>query len=138
MFDFGARSRTNLDTCHEDLQALALAVMALQCVDFSIGEGHRTLATHLELIAKRPAVTKVAYTDSMHSHDPSWAVHFLPYPVNWNDAGAFYMLIGMVRAVASQMGIEIRVGADWDMDGKTDDQKFHDLCHVELVQSLAV
>jgi peptidoglycan L-alanyl-D-glutamate endopeptidase CwlK len=34
--------------------------------------------------------------------------------------------------VASQMGLKIRWGGDWDMDTQTKDNKFDDLVHFEL------
>jgi len=34
--------------------------------------------------------------------------------------------------VASQMGIKIRWGGDWDSDGSVCDNKFNDLVHFEL------
>jgi hypothetical protein len=44
----------------------------------------------------------------------------------------WYTYIGFVRGVASVKQIPIRVGADWDGDYETRDQRFHDLPHIEL------
>ena len=123
MWDFGARSRENLDGCHPDLQALALAVMALQVMDFSCTEGPRTLETHQELQDKDPPVTWVGFNRSKHSHVPSSAMHLEPYPINYEDTDAYSRLIGMAQAVAAQMGIGIRLGALW---------KTRDYAHIEL------
>lgn len=42
------------------------------------------------------------------------------------------MFIGVVKGIASQMGIKIRCGADWDGDNNMSDQKFDDWAHFEL------
>ena len=39
----------------------------------------------------------------------------------------------MIRGIAHSLGIKIRVGADWDSDGKIRDQEFDDLVHFELL-----
>jgi len=64
----------------------------------------------------------------------SLAVDVVPYPINWNDLPRFYMFVGYVKRIADELGITIRCGADWDMDGWSKDQKFHDLPHFELVE----
>jgi hypothetical protein len=37
-----------------------------------------------------------------------------------------------MQRTAKELGIAIRCGADWDGDGLTSDQSFHDLAHIEL------
>ena len=39
---------------------------------------------------------------------------------------------GVVKGIASQMGIGIRWGGDWDMDTEVKDNRFDDLVHFEL------
>jgi peptidoglycan L-alanyl-D-glutamate endopeptidase CwlK len=39
---------------------------------------------------------------------------------------------GFVKGVASQMGIPIRWGGDWNSDNNLKDNKFDDLPHFEL------
>jgi len=61
------------------------------------------------------------------------AVDVAPYPIDWNDVRRFYYLIGYIRGIADKLGINIRVGADWNGNGEIKDQNFHDLPHIELV-----
>jgi len=42
------------------------------------------------------------------------------------------MLAGVMLNAAQEMGIRVRWGGDWDGDGSTKDQTFHDLGHYEL------
>lgn len=58
--------------------------------------------------------------------------------VRWDRRGEFYMLSGFLQGIGEAVLPEnwhIRPGADWDRDGYTDDQSFHDLPHVELVRA---
>ena len=55
-----------------------------------------------------------------------------PYPIDWNDKERFYFFAGYVKGIASQMGIELRWGGDWDSDNQLHDQTFMDLPHFEL------
>jgi peptidoglycan L-alanyl-D-glutamate endopeptidase CwlK len=48
------------------------------------------------------------------------------------DARMQYILAGVVFACASELGMEIRWGGDWDRDGDIRDNKFNDLYHFEL------
>ena len=70
----------------------------------------------------------------------SHAVDASSYPVNWKDTGRFYMFVGRIKQIADELFEQgkithrIRCGADWDMDGYTNDQKFHDLPHIELIK----
>ena len=62
------------------------------------------------------------------------AVDVVPYPIDWKDRARFYHFVGFVRGIASQKGIKIRTGADWDGDHLFNDQTFHDLPHFELLE----
>ncbi len=61
------------------------------------------------------------------------AVDIAPYPIDWKDHKRFYYLAGIVKGVASQMGIKVRWGGDWDSDNDLNDQSFMDLGHFEIV-----
>ena len=50
------------------------------------------------------------------------------------DQCLWYMFIGYVLGTAEQMGIDIRSGADWDMDTQVTDQTFNDLGHFEIYE----
>ena len=42
------------------------------------------------------------------------------------------MFAGYVKGVAASLGIEIRIGADWNGNFTAKDQSFHDLPHFEI------
>ena len=44
----------------------------------------------------------------------------------------FHYFSGYVLGIASQMGLNIRWGGDWDQDTQTKDNKFDDLVHFEI------
>ena len=76
--------------------------------------------------------SKVKYPNGRHNAKPSKAGDVCPYPVDWDDLARFRYFAGFVLGVASQMGINIRWGGDWDSDTFTKDNKFNDLPHFEL------
>ena len=53
--------------------------------------------------------------------------------IDWNDAKFFCLFAGVVLSTASQLGIKIRWGGDWDGDFDLKDQSFIDLPHFELI-----
>lgn len=127
-YQFGPASQQRLDTCHPDLQRLMAEVIRL--VDFSVLCGHRDEAEQTR--ALNTGASKVAWPNSKHNSLPSLAVDIAPYPIDWNNQARFAHLQGVVRGVAHMMGIRIRLGGDWDMDGDITDHKFIDWPHVEL------
>lgn len=126
---FGSRSMEALGSAHPDLRRLMAE--CIRHYDFSVLEGHRTREEQEKALAL--GTTTLPWPRSKHNAFPALAVDVVPYPIDWKDHRRFYFLAGFIRGVASQMGIEIRQGADWDGDGQLNDQSFHDLPHVELV-----
>jgi len=128
-YKFGPRSMKNLSEAHPDLQRLFHIV--IQEYDCTIIEGHRTA---LEQNAVYHAgKSKLKFPHSKHNHDPSMAVDVCPYPIDWNDYKRFYYFGGLVKGIASRLGIGIRWGGDWSGDNDFNDQTFHDLPHFELL-----
>ena len=125
---FGKQSRTNLHACHQDLQNLFLEVV--KYFDCSILEGFRGEIGQNK--AFHEGRSKLKYPESKHNKMPSLAVDVVPYPINWNDKERFYYFAGFVKGIASQLGIVIRWGGDWDSDTQVHDQTFFDLPHFEL------
>ena len=68
---------------------------------------------------------------SNHNHQPSWALDVAMLQedgsVTW-DAGALLLFSRLMRAADAR----VVWGGDWDHDGRTDDQRFHDWPHFEL------
>lgn len=130
MPSFGTKSRKRLDTCDERLQAICEVV--IEHYDISVLEGHRSNERQDELF--RQGKSKLKGGQSEHNTSPSRAVDIAPYPVDWNETRRFYFMAGLIKQAAHDMGVKVRLGADWDGDGSFSDQTFHDLPHVELVE----
>ena len=130
MPEFGSKSRNNLESCHPDIQVLLNE--AIKYIDFSVICGYRNKqAQDKAYLEKR---SKVEFPNSKHNKVPSIAVDIVPYPdLDWDDTARFYLFIGTIKGIALTLGIKIRLGADWDGDGKVKDQNFHDLPHIELI-----
>jgi len=130
---FGRDSSDRLETCHPDLQRLFREVV--QQVDCAILCGHRDQAEQMRVY--REGLSQLWYPRSKHNLIPSMAVDVAPFHakkphVRWQDKDSWYFFGGYVKGVADQMGIRIRWGGDFDMDGNFRDQSLIDLPHYEL------
>lgn len=119
-------SRKRLGTCHPKLQLLFNEV--IKHWDCAILEGRRSLERQKELVARGASRTM----NSMHLREPSLAVDAAPYPVDWNDHERFLAFGGFVLGVASQLGVDVVWGRDWDGDRDLRDQTFNDSPHFQL------
>jgi len=130
MAKFSKYSKKQLTTCCEELQLICNYV--IQFYDFKVSEGHRSkeLQDYYYEIGK----SKVKYPDGKHNTIPSDAVDVDPYPVNFDDEERYYILAGIVKAVAFMHEIKIRWGGDWDNDDDVHDQSFNDLRHFEVMR----
>jgi peptidoglycan L-alanyl-D-glutamate endopeptidase CwlK len=129
MPSFGKRSRANLDTAHESLQKLFDEVV--KEYDCAVIEGHRNQERQDRLFFE--GKSKLKFPNGKHNKVPSLAVDVVPYPIDWSDKVRFYHFAGYVKGVASQLGIKVRWGGDWDSDNDLNDQTFFDLPHFELI-----
>jgi len=124
---FSKRSLARLETCHHHLVMLFLEV--IKHFDCTVLCGHRSEEEQKKLYQE--GKTKVLH--SKHNLLPSLAVDVAPYPIDWRGRERFIFFGGFVLGVASQMGIKVRWGGDWNMDTRLRDNKFDDLVHFELV-----
>jgi peptidoglycan L-alanyl-D-glutamate endopeptidase CwlK len=136
MPSYSQKSEDRLNTASWDLQRLFREVV--KHYDNTILEGHRGEYSQNKLF--KQGKTKVQWPDGKHNYYPSKAVDVAPYPIpenwgadHWKDLVKFYEFAAVVKAIASQMGIRIRWGGDWDGDGDYKDQTFDDLVHFELL-----
>jgi len=125
---FGKKSKERLDTCDNNLQKVFNEV--IKHVDCSVLEGHREKDRQNKLFEE--GKTKVKYPNGRHNRQPSSAVDVTPYPVDWKDRERQTLFAGFVIGVASQMGINLRWGGDWDQDFQVVDNRFDDFPHFEL------
>lgn len=133
---FGKRSNMNLKTCHEDLQIILN--IAIKYVDFSVLEGHRGQKLQDHYFNTNRSTKR--YPDGKHNRTPSLAVDVGPYVkgvgIDWKNLDRFYKIVSFIKGIAYGLGIELRLGADWDGDFWVNDQKLHDLPHLELYKKL--
>ncbi len=125
---FGSTSKRRLSTCEKDLQLLFKEVV--RGFDCTIVCGHRGEEAQNE--AYKRGNSKVKYPHGRHNANPSRAVDVAPYPIDWSDRDRFNYFAGYVKGVASQMGIDVIWGGDWDNDTDLKDNGFDDLVHFEL------
>ena len=125
---FGRKSKERLNTCDSNLQKVFNEV--IKHVDCSVLEGHREKDRQNKLFEE--GKTKVKYPDGRHNRQPSSAVDVTPYPVDWKDRERQTLFAGFVIGVASQLGINLRWGGDWDQDFQVVDNRFDDFPHFEL------
>jgi peptidoglycan L-alanyl-D-glutamate endopeptidase CwlK len=116
---------------HPDLVRLVHAVAEHWPV-FVI-EGHRGQAAQDAAFAR--GASKLKWPKGKHNSFPSRAIDMAPSPLNWDDRERLYYFAGFVQGVATQLGIGIRYGGDWDSDRFTHDNSFDDLVHFELTAS---
>lgn len=133
---FSQRSKDRLNTCHSDLVKVFTEVV--KYYDCTVIEGQRSPERQAELVRQGKSKT----LKSKHLVTPlSFAVDVVPYPIEWNRRGQQRMrhFAGFVFGIASQMGVNLKWGGDWDGDVWTKrdglaDQSFMDLPHYELKQ----
>jgi peptidoglycan L-alanyl-D-glutamate endopeptidase CwlK len=136
---FSRISAERLSTAHPDLQRLFNEVIKhFDCVVLC---GKRSKEEQDKAVAEKKS--KTPWPQSKHNTTPAAAVDVAPYndqnlPVDWNDIGRFYYFAGFVMGIASQMGINIRYGGDWDKDTQVKDETFKDLPHFELADITVV
>ena len=129
---FGERSLTKLHTCDNKLIAVANEALKGSPIDLTILEGHRTRERQIELFNSGMSKIDGESRLSKHQWTPSLAVDIAPYPIDWKDINRFFMMAGVVLSSAERLGVALRWGGDWDMDGDFKDQDFFDLPHFEL------
>jgi peptidoglycan L-alanyl-D-glutamate endopeptidase CwlK len=138
---FGRTSNGRLNTVHDDWKLIMNEV--IKKVNCSIFCGFRNKTSQNK--AFTDGKSQVRWPDSKHNTFPSLAIDAGPYfpelkNTDWEDVKAFACFAGYVIATADRLLDEgkithrVRWGGDWDMDGRTLDQKFNDLPHFELVK----
>ena len=125
---FGTVSKERLATAHPDLQKLFNEI--IKNIDCSVTEGHR--GKELQNKYFDEGKSKVRFPDGRHNKNPSLAVDVTPYPVDYSDRERQTLFAGYVLGVASQMGLNVRWGGDWNKDFSVADNRFDDMPHFEL------
>lgn len=140
-FSLSARSRARLDGVHPDLKRVVERALLKSDIDFTVLEGVRTPERQRRLYAQgrtKPG-SKVTWTlNSRHFVDPrtgfGHAVDLAPFPIDWSDTAKFDRIARAMFAAASDLGVAIRWGADWDRDGRPRERGESDSPHFELAR----
>ena len=125
---FDAGSAKRLKNAHPLLQKLMNE--AIKKTSFMILDSQRGRAAQ-ELAFKQKR-TKVHFGNSAHNWSPAIALDVVPLPVDWKNTKAFVALSEVILPLAKELGIPVRWGGDWNMNGKTSDESFVDMPHYEL------
>ena len=128
MPNFGKKSQERLNTC--DPRLVELFEEVVEHFDCSVIQGYRDEAEQNK--AFEDGFSKLKYPKGSHNKYPSLAVDIAPYPIDWKDRDRFHFFAGFVKGIASQMGLNIRWGGDWNSDTHTKDNNFDDLPHFEV------
>lgn len=121
-----------LMTCDPKLQLVVNEV--IQIADFSIISGYRGFEEQADLF--RQGASQKAPGKSKHNMQPSQAFDFIPYPfqeTDWKKLSQFSYLGGLFIATGRMLGVKLRWGYDWNMNGDTRDERFIDAGHIELI-----
>jgi len=128
-YTFGKRSRDALASCDRRLQDILNE--AIKTHDFAVLCGFRDEFEQNKAVAEKRS-TKV-WPNSKHNSYPSRAVDIAPFPIDWSDTARFARLVGYIERIAFEQGKRIRWGGDWNGNGRTKDERFVDMPHLELV-----
>jgi len=129
MAKFGKKSMERLEGVHPRLVDWAFRVVT--AFDCTVIYGVRTEEEQRHMVSIGASKTMKSY----HLvQDTGWghAIDLAPYPIDWNDLRSFWVLGGVGIAIASEMGIPITWGRDWDGDRDWDDQSFDDYVHFQV------
>ncbi len=106
MPEFSKKSIELLSQCDTRLQEICKDAIIIY--DFTVICGYRSKEEQESLFAD--GKTKLHYPDSKHNKNSSEAVDIAPYPIDWEDAGRFKLLAGIMFGIAHSKGIKIRWG----------------------------
>ena len=131
---FGMQSRLKRIQLSYNLRWVSREALALGLMDFAVICTHRNKQDqNLAFYADK---SKVKWPNGKHNSLPAKAMDCVPYingKASWNKLHCC-VLAGIMLAVAKKLGIPLRWGGNWDMDGEPiTDQDFQDLVHFEEV-----
>jgi len=130
MAKFSKTSKDRLSTCHPLLQKLFNKVILFY--DCTIVQGYRGQEDQDKAFSK--GKSKLKWPDSKHNSTPSMAVDVAPF-INGQICWEFVQMThfaGFVLGLATEIGINIRWGGDWNRTNNLAQNKFNDLPHFEL------
>lgn len=130
-----ASSIKNLSGCDKRIQNVVLKVAIKR--NICVIEGARSLERQEMLFKLKKTKTMNSKHLITKDRKNSFAVDLAPVKddgtIDWNDTKAFHDLAKEILDEAKLQNVDLRWGGDWDRDGETEDEKFRDLVHFELV-----
>ena len=133
MYKFGKSSEDRLASVHPDLVRVCRRMLGYGILDATVVQGRRSKEDQDR--AFKEGKSKLKYPQSKHNSDPSDAIDIAPFingKISWNTQHCL-VLAGLMLAAASELGVKVRWGGNWDRDGEpVTDQTFNDLVHFEL------
>jgi hypothetical protein len=134
---FGTASEREVRTCDPRLQTVLR--YAIRCapawLDFAVPCGHRGEKAQNQAVADGNST--LLWPNGKHNSLPSLAADVRPASpftvADWEDQVRFGRLMGFIEAVALEIAIPVRLGLDWNRDGRSIDEKLKDLGHIELI-----
>lgn len=142
-YSYGKTSRANRDTCAPPLIEVMELGLSRSPVDISIVRGWS--GEDVQNMLFRKGASKKEWPFSEHNFlledkPHSKAFDFAPYvdtvKIPWEDTHLFAVVAGVFLSAAVELGIKLRWGGDWDMDGLTTDQDLMDWGHLEIEEYL--
>lgn len=133
---YGAASMLVHSTLHPNLQRLFSEYIrrAPKHLDSALVCGFRGEDAQNRAFAEKNSTKR--WPDSKHNVYPSLACDIRPaspfVSKDWEDKVRFARIVGFIECVSFDLGISIRCGLDWNSDGRSIDERFPDLGHIEL------
>ena len=129
MYRYSKRSKSNLSTCHFDIQAVMN--QAIKIIDLTILCGRRNREDQEK--AFKLGRSEVQWPNSKHNvtnpKSLSDAVDMAPWPINWKKKWRFGYAAGIIVGIGFMMGVKLRWGG---LFKKKSGKPFFDGPHIEL------
>jgi peptidoglycan L-alanyl-D-glutamate endopeptidase CwlK len=128
---FGTQSLANRAKLHPLLQKLVDEM--IKEIDFKVLDATRGRAAQTKAFLQ--GNSKAKFGQSAHNYSPAIAVDLFPAPYKWEgkEAEAAFLRLGAVGLrCAAKLGIPVRWGGDWNMDGSKTTSDAWDKPHFEL------
>lgn len=139
MSNLSTRSQNNLNGVSPNLCKVVARAAELSSVGFDVIEGVRTKERQAKLYAQGRTEAGQIVTWTLTSNHfvnaktgYGHAVDILP-KTGWNNLAGFDTVATAMFQAASELGVKIRWGADWDKDGKYREKGETDSPHFEEV-----
>lgn len=137
-YRYSEKSRQRLATVDPVLALVFEEALKAGLIDIAIIQGRRS--KEQQNVYYAAGKSKVQWPNSKHNtetpNELAQAIDAGPVvhgKISWEKDHCIY-LAGIVMATAASLGVKIRWGGNWDMDGEpVTDQSFQDLVHYEKI-----